>query len=219
MTIDIQLVADAKNGSKESTEKLYLLCKKTLNNAASKIKKRFPCLDKSDIEQDLFIVFYRCIQGFNPEKGKDFTRYLNRAIYNVCPEYILKDRVVPVGRSFINYFVCKKNGRYVPEKGDRILDSVHAKFEKEQEMADRETPYDIASRKETSDIIHEALSRLPVRLRFIVDRYYGITVPQWSIHEIIDALGISSQRVHVLRTIGLMLMDKIITNDYNPQDI
>ena len=219
MTINIQLIADAKNGSRESTEKLYLSCKETLNKAASIIKKRFPCLDKTDIEQDLFIVFCRCIQGFNPEKGKDFIRYLNRAIYNVCPDYILCDRVVPVRRTFINYFVRKKNGRYIPAKGDKILDSIHVKFEPQKERIDNEPPYDNASRNETSAIIQDALSRLPKRIRRIVDTYYGITVPQKPIKEIIREHKISSQRIHVLRVHGLMLMEKIITNDYNPQDV
>ena len=148
---DEDLVARSRGGDLESFNQLILRWERPIYALAYRVIGREE--DARDVVQETFLRAFRALPGF---KGQaKFSSWLYRIALNLCRDWIRRRRRSPLVE--------------LPEGVDPI--------ELATEQGPVETVEDLASRKELSEAVAEAMSLLPEEQRtaIILKEYHGMT--------------------------------------------
>jgi len=191
-----RLAMEAQNGSQQAKEELYKEVVGLLEWALNKAVKRYTSLSKEDLRQELYLVFEKCIQYFDPELGAFSTFFIN-SIKLRLPEIYGETQLVRIKRTYITYRINQSKGKYVPPTAEEIFKKAKAKsyeFYNDEDKKQKE-PLDYAEENEIKNIVRNALKFLPERDKEIVKTYYGIDTTPLILAQIGAKYGITRERV------------------------
>jgi RNA polymerase sigma-70 factor (ECF subfamily) len=148
---DEELVTRAQGGDVDSFNQLILRWERPIYALAYRVIGREE--DARDVSQEAFLRAFRALPAF---KGQaKFSSWLYRIALNLCRDWIRKQRRAPV--------------QQIPEGVDPV------------EMASQDGPAEsieeLVARKELSEVVSEAMARLPEEQRtaIILKEYHGMT--------------------------------------------
>jgi RNA polymerase primary sigma factor len=179
-------------------------------------------LEREDLNQAAMLGLMRAAQSFDPSRGTRFSTYASVWARQFVRRAIEKEaRTIRVPSHVLQSLGRRKReaerGETTPEltaceaAALRALGVAWLDHDEEQacEPADtKDGPVEAAGVQERNQAIHDAVGRLPGRLRTIVERRFGLGCEVENLREIGARLGLTGERVRQLEAEALVLLSK-----------